>query len=138
MSLSHSSTSTSAPTSRLRALVRTLLHYIEARGELLQIEAREAGSKSIFLVVAIVIALTALIFGWLMALPALVWIIAHKGGWHWSEVSLVGAAIHLVVCILGLLVFKIKLRQFRVFEDSIRELGKDRDWLTSESDQPPA
>ncbi len=122
--------------SRLGSLIQAALRYIEARGELLQIEAAEAGSRSVGILVTIIVTITALVFGWLLALPALVWITAEKIGWHWSQVSLAMAGIHLLIFAVGFLVFRIKIKRLRIFEGSLGELQKDREWLKSSKDHP--
>ncbi len=116
-------------TTRIGGLLKALLRYVEARGELLQLEAREAGSKSVLLVFALAVAIAAFVLAWLLALPALVWIIAAKGGWHWSAVSLSAAGVHLVVCLVALAVFRGRLRGLQIFEESLRQLQKDREWM---------
>lgn len=118
---------------RLGGLFRAILRYVEARGELLQIEAQEAGEKAVVLVIAVAVAVTALILAWLLALPALVWIIADAGGWHWSSVSLVAAAIHLGICAIAFGVFRMRLKTLRVFEESLGQLKEDRKWIGKEA-----
>ena len=64
--------STPPITERIGSLLRAILRYVEARGELLQIEAREAGSRSVVLLIAISIMIAAFVLAWFLAMPAVV------------------------------------------------------------------
>ena len=119
----------SGPQSALLSLVGTLALYVEARLRLVQIESREAGVRlvSLALIAAIALGLTAL--GWLIAVPALIWLISEKLSQPWYLVALVAGALHLAVGFILLLTLKIKLGRLRLFEDTLNELQKDREWL---------
>lgn len=110
-------------------LLRSIALYIEARGRLLHIEGQEAGTRVAGMAGLFMFSLTALIIGWMLGAPALVWIIAEKSGWHWTKVALAGAGIHLVLGLLLLAGLKARLRSFRLFEESFQQLRQDREWL---------
>lgn len=122
-----------APEERASAagLLRALALYLEARGRLLHIEGQEAGSRLSNLTGMFMLALTALIIGWMLATPALVWIIAESYGWHWTRVALFGAAIHLFIGMLFLAGLKSRLRGLKLFEETFNQFQRDREWLAS-------
>ncbi|MBE2281910.1 MAG: phage holin family protein [Prosthecobacter sp.] len=115
-------------------LLRSVALYAEARGRLLHIEGQEAGGRLAGLTGMFMMALTALIIGWLLATPALVWIIAEANGWHWTRVALAGAGIHLVLGLLFLAGLKSRLHGLRLFEETFNQFRRDREWLASNKD----
>ncbi|WP_395718137.1 phage holin family protein [Prosthecobacter sp.] len=112
-------------------LLRAVGLYLEARGRLLHIEGQEAGARLSNLTGMFMAALTALIIGWMLAAPALVWIIAESNGWHWTRVALAGGAIHLFLGLLFLAGLKSRLRGLRLFEETFNQFQRDREWLAS-------
>lgn len=112
-------------------LLRAIAWYIEARGRLLHIEGQEAGTRLSNLVGMFMLALTALIIGWLLAAPALVWLIAEYNGWPWTRVALIGAAVHLFLGMLLLAGLKTRLRGMQFFEETFQQFRRDREWLAS-------
>ena len=121
-----------APEERASAtgLLRALALYIEARGRLLHIEGQEAGSRLINLSGMFMLAFAAFGIGWMLAAPALVYIIAESNGWHWTRVALAGAGIHLFLGLLLLAGLKSRLRGMQLFGESLNQLSRDREWLT--------
>ena len=122
-----------APEERASAsgLLRSVALYVEARGRLLHLEGQEAGTKLSNLTGMFMVALTAFIIGWMLAVPALVWIIAEWNGWHWTRVALVGAGIHLFLGLLFLAGLKSRLRDLQLFEETFNQFRRDREWLAS-------
>lgn len=110
-------------------LLRSIALYIEARGRLLHIEGQEAGTRLAGMAGMFMFSLAALIIGWMLGAPALVWIISEKTGWPWTQVALGGAGIHLFLGLLLLAGLKARLRSFRLFEESFQQLRQDREWL---------
>ena len=119
---------------RLKSLLQALALYIEARGRLVQIEAREAAASSVGALVVAVLMLGAILFGWLLALPALVWLLAKSQGWPWTHVALGAAAAHLLFAIILLFVLKARLRRFKAFEETCNQFKYDREWLKNSAD----
>ncbi|MFZ2282136.1 MAG: phage holin family protein [Prosthecobacter sp.] len=122
-----------APEERASAtgLLRAVALYIEARGRLLHIEGQEAGSRLTNLSGMFMLAFAAFVIGWMLAAPALVWIIADSNGWHWTRVALAGAGIHLFLGVLLLAGLKSRLRGMQLFEESFNQFRRDREWLSS-------
>lgn len=122
-----------APEERASAtgLLRAVALYIEARGRLLHIEGQEAGSRLTNLSGMFMLAFAAFVIGWMLAAPALVWIIADANGWHWTRVALAGAGIHLFLGVLLLAGLKSRLRGMQLFEETFNQFRRDREWLAS-------
>lgn len=115
---------------RLKSLLRAVALYMEARGRLLQIEAQEAGGKlSTVLVVSVLLA-GSLLCGWLLALPALVWLVAESQGWHWSRVALGAAGLHFFLGLVLLGFLKARLRRLKIFEETFHQFQRDRECLS--------
>lgn len=114
---------------RVKSLLRTLALYAEARGRLLQIEAQEAGARLSGIFILVVLLVGFLLFGWLLALPALVWLIADSAGMPWYQVALFGAGAHLVLAFVFFLILKTRLRNLHVFEETLRQFQRDRDLI---------
>ncbi len=115
--------------SRLTSLLRSLALYIEARGRLLQIEVKEAGVHFSGILVMAVLLAGCLLCGWLLALPALVWMVAESQGWHWSRVALGAAGLHLFFGLVLLGMLMARLRRLKVFEETINQFQRDREWI---------
>lgn len=115
--------------SRLKSLLRALALYGEARGRLLQIEAQEAGVK--FTAILLLVGFTSafLVFGWLLAMPALVWLVSSFQGWPWWQVALGAAGAHLLLGLIFLLRLKVLLARLQVFEETFKQFQRDREWL---------
>jgi uncharacterized membrane protein YqjE len=122
-----------APEERASAtgLLRAVALYIEARGRLLHIEGQEAGNRLTNLSGMFMLAFAAFVIGWMLAAPALVWIIADANGWHWARVALAGAGIHLFLGVLLLAGLKSRLRGMQLFEETFNQFRRDREWLAS-------
>ncbi len=117
--------------SRVKSLLRALALYAEARGRLLQIEAQEAGTKFTSIIMLAVVLSGCLLCGWMLALPALVWLIAQNQGWPWHFVALGAAGLHLLLGFIFLLMLLSRLRRLRVFEETFHQFQRDREWLSA-------
>lgn len=115
--------------SALRELAQTLTHYVEARLRLFQIELQEAGGKLALLAILLTLLIGSLLIAWMIAVPAVIWLVAQQTGWHWSRVALMTAGLHLLASLFTLFVLKHRLRKARLFEESIRQFQHDREWL---------
>lgn len=124
---------TPAPEERASAagLLRAVALYIEARGRLLHIEGQEAVSRLFSLSGFFILAFAAFVIGWLLAAPALVWVIAESSGWPWTRVALAGAGIHLFLGLVLLAGMKTRLRNLQLFEETFNQFRRDRECLTS-------
>jgi len=118
-----------AEVSRLKSLLRALALYAVARGRLLQIEAQEAGVKFSLILVISALLSGCLLCGWMLALPALVWLLAQSQGWHWSQVALGAAGAHLFIGLVLLISLRSQLRRLRVFEETFHQFQRDHEWI---------
>lgn len=116
--------------SRVKSLLRALALYAEARGRLLQIEAQEAGVKLTTMIVLASLAAGFLLCGWLLAVPALVWLVSYTQGWPWWKVALGAAGGHLFLGFLILLRLRGLLRRLHVFDETFKQFQRDREWLS--------
>ncbi len=121
----HAAEETGRP-SALRELAQTILRYTEARLRLAEIESREAGSRIGSIIFFTILSAGSLLTAWLIAAPALIWLISQQTGWHWHQVALIAAALHLLAALFCLAVLKFKLRRMRLFEETLRQFQKDR------------
>lgn len=129
------------PISRVRGFVQAGLRYVEVRGKLAQLEAQEAGTHISKVGLRLVVSISALLISWLLAMPAIVVLVAEflKQRWswvRWEYVALALAALHLFVGLIMLAAAARRWQQARLFEESLNQLSKDREWL-AHNQQPP-
>lgn len=117
--------------SRLKALLRALALYAEARGRLLQIEAQEAGGKLTSLLFIAALLSGCLLSGWLLAMPAVVWLIAEAKQWPWPYVALGIAGLHFLLALIFTVILLTRLRRLKVFEETFHQFQRDREWLST-------
>lgn len=115
---------------RFQNVVRGVVVYLQARHQLFLIEAREAAA---FLSNRLVLALVAFVFlacGYALLLVAAIILFSQWSGLPWPYVCLLASALHLVV---GYLFVRLAQRPPRepLFEESVKELEKDREWLAN-------
>lgn len=120
--------------SRLKSLLRALALYVEARGQLLQIETREAGTHLVSVILAASLTAGFLLAGWLLALPALVWLLAETLARPWWQVALAVAGIHFLTAFIGAGILAARLRRMKVFDETFRQFQKDREWISGHHD----
>ena len=120
---------------QVRGLLVTLLRYAEARGKLFKIESQEASQLVAQLISRIITATVLLTVAWLLAVPALVSLIAEALHRPWQQVALAGAGLHLLIGIGFLNAARRRWRQAELFEESLNQFQKDREWASRH--QPP-
>jgi uncharacterized membrane protein YqjE len=119
---------------RLRSLLQALALYIEARGRLVQIEAREAAAGSIGALVFAVLMLGAVLFAWLLALPALIWLLAKSQGWPWAYVALWTALGHLLLAFVFFIALRARIGKLKAFEETVNQFKRDSEWFKNTAD----
>ena len=114
----------------LTALLAAKLAYVRARLELAGLEGKEAAVHYGVIVGLAVGGLVALVFGYLFAVIALVFLVAHwiGGETAWIWVMLGAAALHFLGAAVLLLVAKSRLGT-PMFTASLDELKQDQEWL---------
>ena len=120
-----------APPAFSHRLVAPILNYVEARGLLLTIEAREALQHVVGLVIWLAIAVVAVFAGWLLLATTLVGVLTGALGWSWVKATAVAGATHILIALTAGLVMRKRLTTACWFADSLNELKKDCAWLTT-------
>lgn len=138
----HPSSQDSGTESRIRGLLQALLRYVGARGKLFQIEAQEAGTHVSKVGSRGVLALMSLIVAWLLAMPAVVslgaeYLQQHVWAWmRWEYLALMLAGLHFFIGFLFLIAAKGRWKRVHLFEESLNQFEKDREWV-ARNQQPP-
>ena len=110
-------------------LLRPLLKYLEGRGLLLSIEAKEAVAQAAMLLILAVVCCVTLFVAWILLATALVGVLTNSLGWHWMKAAAVTGAIHLVGTALAGALIWWRATRGAWFADTLNELKKDRLWL---------
>jgi uncharacterized membrane protein YqjE len=119
-------------TDRVKALVQAALLYADARAQLLQIEAQEAGQHLRSVIVALLLVIAAIAGAWLLLMPAAIFWLAERFQLPWTTLAFGIGALHLLVGgIAGMKLWR-RLGRTRLFEESIQQLQNDRAWLTQQ------
>lgn len=110
-------------------LFAPLLKYIEGRGLLLSLEAKEA-LRQVISLLALLLAGAVIVFtGWLLLVNVLVeWLVQLTGWSHLQSSLAVGGGHVLIAVVLGLVMWS-SLSGARWFADTLNEFRKDRLWL---------
>jgi uncharacterized membrane protein YqjE len=124
------------PPATVRGLSEPLLAYLEARGVLLTIEAQEALTKVIGIVITATIAAAAAFMGWVLLTAALVHVLMAQTGWHWVKAVTVLGGAHVALALLFFLVLRSRLGGLRFFTETLNEFKKDRAWLANPTRKP--
>lgn len=111
------------------------LAYVEARGQLLQIEAQEAAAHVSRTARLGGVAASALLIAWLLAVPAGISLLARVTGTPWEYLALAIAGLHLVLGLILFLVVRTRSRALRPFAESLNQLREDRAWLARKQQQ---
>ena len=119
-----------------RGLSEPLLHYLEARGVLLSLEAQEALQFVVRLLIRGAAAAAAAFMGWVLLTAALLHVIMKVTGWHWATAATVLGAVHVILAIIFVLTMRSRLGKLRFFKETLNEFKKDRAWLASQTHQP--
>lgn len=106
-----------------------ILKYLEGRGMLLSIEAKEALRQIIVLLILTVTCCVVIFAAWLLLATAVVGLLTKFIGWFWVTAVAVTGGIHVLIAAgLTLLIWR-HLQKATWFSDTLNELKKDRLWL---------
>jgi membrane protein len=106
-----------------------VLKYLEGRGMLLSIEAKEALGQAVTILILAAVACVTLFVAWSLLAIALVGLLANHFDWPWVHaVALTGGAHLLVVIVVALLIWR-RVVKGAWFAETFKELKKDRIWL---------
>ena len=118
---------------RVHSLLAPILKYLQGRGLLISLEARQALQHVISLCIWLAIAVISIFAGWLLLATSLVGALTHWLDWSWLKAAAVAGGLHILVALVaGLLMWK-RLTTARWFTHTINELKKDRAWLTTQT-----
>jgi uncharacterized membrane protein YqjE len=106
-----------------------LMKYLEGRGMLASIEAKEALSQAIVLLIAAVLCGVALFVAWSLLAVALVGVLTREFEWQWLKAVATVGGIHLLVALgAGAFIWH-RAVHGAWFTETFNELRKDRQWL---------
>jgi membrane protein len=116
------------PTWRHR-IVQPLLKYLEGRGLLASIEAKEALQSVVAILLGGLASIIVIFAGWLLLATALVGMLTHVLKWGWIAAAATTGGLHVV---LAACLCAVTWRKFSVtvwFQETIQQLREDRIWL---------
>lgn len=106
-----------------------VLKYLEGRGLLLSIEAKEAVGQAAFLIILAAACCVTLFVAWTLLAIALVGVLIDYMDWYWLKAVAITGGVHLLVALaVGALIWWRAVRG-TWFADTFNELKKDRIWL---------
>lgn len=110
-------------------LLGPLLKYLEARGVLLSIEAKEAVQQSLGLLIGAAVACVATFAAWLLLVTGVVGLLTELMGWTWiAAVGVTGGVHVLLIAGIGFWMWR-RLKVMSWFSHTMEELKHDRLWL---------
>jgi uncharacterized membrane protein YqjE len=110
-------------------LFEPILKYLEGRGVLISIEAKEALVQGAGLLILAAVCCVTLFVAWTLLAIALVGLLMNHFDWTWLKAVSVTGAIHLLVTAgAGLLIWR-RATHGAWFAETFNELKKDRIWL---------
>ena len=122
--------------SPLKGLAGPLLQYLEARGVLLSIEAREVFLQIVRVTVLAGITAFSAFTGWLLLNAALLSVLMDRFDWTWQKAACILGAGHFLLALLSFAVVRSRLTAVQWFADTLNEFKKDRAWLARQTQKP--
>ena len=106
-----------------------VLKYLEGRGMLLSIEAKEALGQSAAILILAAVACVTMFVAWSLLAIALVGVLTSYLEWFWVKaVAVTGGAHLLASVVVGLIIWR-RVIKGAWFAETFKELRKDRLWL---------
>ena len=112
----------------LASLANTLAGFFETRVNLFARESKTALLHLLLLAGAVVGALVLLASGYVFLIVSVIFGIAHAAGISWVWIALAAALLHFLLA-GGCAFFAIRQLKKPMFEASVAELKRDREWL---------
>jgi len=109
-------------------LISAVVAFFESRFVLLAQESKSAAVQLLILVGCIIAAIALCVMGYVFLIVSAVVGLAHLLGTSWPVVALVVALLHFIIAGVLLVVARSRITK-PMFQDSIDELKKDREWL---------
>jgi len=114
-------------------LMESALKYLEARGLLLSLEAKEAFVTSVGLVVLALTAVIVIFAAWLLLATAFVGWLTSFMGWNWVNAAAAAGVLHVILAIVIIGLTWWKFGRAAWFGATINELKEDRLWLRGQA-----
>lgn len=112
-----------------RGLWASVFKYLEARGVIASIEAREALQNVIWLGILLAVAVVTIFTGWLLLATALVGWLTSYFAWSWVIAAATAGAAHVLAALIAWCMIRMRLGKAIWFSSTLNELKKDRTWL---------
>ncbi len=112
----------------LFSLANSVAGFFETRVSLFAAESKGALLHLLFLAGAVMLALVLLASGYVFLIVGLIVGIAHALGVSWIWIALAAAVLHFLLAIGCVIFASVQIRK-PVFENSLQELKRDREWL---------
>ena len=109
-------------------LLSAIVQFFEVRFAVLAQESKSAALQLLILVGCVIAALALCVMGYVFLIVSAVVGIAHLLGTSWPLVALVVALLHFIIAGVLLLVARSRITK-PMFQDTVDELKKDREWL---------
>lgn len=106
-----------------------MLKYLEGRGMLLSIEAKEALGQSATILILAAVACVTLFVAWSLLAISLVGLLANHFDWPWVNAVALTGGVHLLAAIAVALLIWRRVMKGAWFAETFKELKKDRIWL---------
>ncbi len=119
-----------------RGLSVASLRYLDARGKLLQIEAQESAQDLVVVLIRGVMAAILALTGWLLTVPALLWLLSQSQGWPVAHTFVFAGLAHLLFALIFVRTIKSRLTHASWFSDTLDQFKKDRAWIASQTEKP--
>jgi len=126
---------TKAPPVAWRGLTAAALKYVAARGELAQIEAREAASHLVRALVFGVVFLVMAFGAWVLTVPALVWLVCEWMQWRVDLALIATGVVHALLAVIFLKATLNRLAKAGWFTETLEQFKKDRAWMLQETEK---
>jgi uncharacterized membrane protein YqjE len=112
----------------LVSLASSLAGFFEARATLFARESKGALLQLLFVAGAVLLAFALIASGYVFLIVSLIFAIAHALEISWVWIALAAAGLHFILAI-GCGIFAAMQIKKPVFQASLEELKKDREWL---------
>ena len=119
----------------VRLALASVAAYLHARMALLGIEFKDVGLNYVKIIILLVVAVGALIFGYIFFVLAAAFLVTWLFSWHWGWVTLGFGVAHLLLTVVCLLIARSRFG-VSAFPSTIAEFKKDKEWLSQKKASP--
>lgn len=119
----------------VRLALAAVASYFHARLALLGLEFKDAGMNFVKIAILLVVAVLALVFGYIFFVIAAAFLVTWLFHWQWGWVTLGFGVGHLLLTAACLLIAKSRFG-ISSFASTIEEFKKDKEWLSQKKASP--